>query len=174
MKPLSSIAPLAALFLLSDPFAAVLAEQRHVTKYQPGFTEEAACYRYEYREEYVPGNSQSKGYVKSHRDKVEVSSGNSNEEGNSEHNYNQQQARNNDVHLAHHGQQPQVINVYPARPVQQAAQVPQGDTNDCKSGTVLGAIAGGAGAFGLTNGGRYSNDHLWTCLLYTSPSPRDS
>ena len=114
MKPLSSIAPLAALFLLSDPFAAVLAEQRHVTKYQPGFTEEAACYRYEYREEYVPGNSQSKGYVKSHRDKVEVSCGNSNEVGNSDHNYNQQQARNNDVHLAHHGQHPQVINVYPA------------------------------------------------------------
>jgi hypothetical protein len=165
MKPLSSIAPLAALFLLSDPFAAVLAEQRHVTKYQPGFTEEAACYRYEYREEYVPGNSQSKGYVKSHRDKVEVSCGNSNEVGNSDHNYNQQQARNNDVHLAHHGQQPQVINVYPARPVQQAAQVPQGDTNDCRSGTVLGAIAGGAGAFGLTNGGRYSNDHLWSVPL---------
>ena len=165
MKPLSSIAPLAALFLLSDPFAAVLAEQRHVTKYQPGFTEEAACYRYEYREEYVPANSQSKGYVKSHRDKVEVSCGNSNEVGNSDHNYNQQQARNNDVHLAHHGQQPQVINVYPARPVQQAAQVPQGDTNDCRSGTVLGAIAGGAGAFGLTNGGRYSNDHLWSVPL---------
>ena len=136
MKPLSSIAPLAALFLLSDPFTAVLAEQRHVTKYQPGFTEEAACYRYEYREEYVPGSSQSKGYVKSHRDKIEVPCGNSNEVGNSNHNYNQQQARQNDVHLAHHGQQPQVINVYPARPVQQAAQVP--------------------------------------CLLYTSPSPRDS
>ena len=165
MKPLSSIAPLAALFLLSDPFAAVLAEQRHVTKYQPGFTEEAACYRYEYREEYVPGSSQSKGYVKSHRDKVEVSCGNSNEVGNSDHNYNQQQAQQNDVHLAHHGQQPQVINVYPARPVQQAAQVPQGDTNDCRSGTVLGAIAGGAGAFGLTNGGRYSNDHLWSVPL---------
>ena len=165
MKPLSSIAPLAALFLLSDPFTAVLAEQRHVTKYQPGFTEEAACYRYEYREEYVPGSSQSKGYVKSHRDKIEVPCGNSNEVGNSNHNYNQQQARQNDVHLAHHGQQPQVINVYPARPVQQAAQVPQGDTNDCRSGTVLGAIAGGAGAFGLTNGGRYSNDHLWTVPL---------
>ena len=165
MKPLSSIAPLAALFLLSDPFAAVLAEQRHVTKYQPGFTEEAACYRYEYREEYVPGSSQSKGYVKSHRDKIEVPCGNSNEVGNSNHNYNQQQAQQNDVHLAHHGQQPQVINVYPARPVQQAAQVPQGDTNDCRSGTVLGAIAGGAGAFGLTNGGRYSNVHLWSVPL---------
>ena len=164
MKPLSSIAPLAALFLLSDPFTAVLAEQRHVTKYQPGFTEEAACYRYEYREEYVPGSSQSKGYVKSYRDKVEVSCGNSNEIG-SEVPTQHQQAHNNDVHLAHHGQQPQVINVYPARPVQQAAQVPQGDTNDCRSGTVLGAIAGGAGAFGLTNGGRYSNDHLWSVPL---------
>ena len=93
MKPLSSIAPLAALFLLSDPFAAVLAEQRHVTKYQPGFTEEAACYRYEYREEYVPGSSQSKGYVKSHRDKIEVPCGNSNEIG-SEVPTQHQQARN--------------------------------------------------------------------------------
>ena len=163
MKSLSSVAsPLAALFLLSP---SVLADQRHITNYQPGFTEEAACYRYEYKEEYVPGNSQSKGYVKSHRDKIEVPCGNSNEVGNSNHNYNQQQAQQNDVHLAHHGQQPQVINVYPARPVQQAAQVPQGDTNDCRSGTVLGAIAGGAGAFGLTNGGRYSNDHLWSVPL---------
>ena len=163
MKSLSSVAsPLAALFLLSP---SVLADQRHITNYQPGFTEEAACYRYEYKEEYVPGNSQSKGYVKSHRDKIEVPCGNSNEVGNSNHNYNQQQAPQNDVHLAHHGQQPQVINVYPARPVQQAAQVPQGDTNDCRSGTVLGAIAGGAGAFGLTNGGRNSNDHLWSVPL---------
>ena len=70
MKSLSSVAsPLAALFLLSP---SVLADQRHITNYQPGFTEEAACYRYEYKEEYVPGNSQSKGYVKSHRDKIEV------------------------------------------------------------------------------------------------------
>ena len=162
MKSLSSVAsPLAALFLLSP---SVLADQRHITNYQPGFTEEAACYRYEYKEEYVPGNSQSKGYVKSHRDKIEVPCGNSNEIG-SEVPTQHQQARNNDVHLAHHGQQPQVINVYPARPVQQAAQVPQGDTNDCRSGTVLGAIAGGAGAFGLPNGGRYSNDHLWSVPL---------
>ena len=39
------------------------------------------------------------------------------------------------------------------------------DDNDCKSGTVLGAIAGGAVAFSLTNGGSYSNDHLWTVPL---------
>ena len=95
MKSLSSVAsPLAALFLLSP---SVLADQRHITNYQPGFTEEAACYRYEYKEEYVPGNSQSKGYVKSHRDKIEVPCGNSNEIG-SEVPTQHQQARNNDVH----------------------------------------------------------------------------
>ena len=164
MKSLSSVAtPLAALLLVSP---SVLAEQRHVTRYPAGYTEEAACYRYEYKEEYVPGSSQSKGYVKSSRDKIEVPCGNSNEVGT---NYQPPTEptthHNNVVHLAHHGQQPQVINVYPARPVQQAAQVPQGDTNDCRSGTVLGAIAGGAGAFGLTNGGSYTKDHLWTVPL---------
>ena len=166
MKSLSSVAtPLAALLLVSP---SVLAEQRHVTKYQPGYTEEAACYRYEYKEEYVPGSSQSKGYVKSSRDKIEVPCGNSNEVGT---NYQQntqptyhQTSRHNDVHFAHHGQ-PTINNVqyYPAPPRQE----PRGrvDDNDCRSGTVLGAIAGGAGAFGLTNGGSYSNDHLWTVPL---------
>ena len=39
MKSLSSVAsPLAALFLISP---SVLADQRHITNYQPGFTEEA-------------------------------------------------------------------------------------------------------------------------------------
>ena len=161
MKSLSSVAsPLAALFLLSP---SVLADQRHITNYQPGFTEEAACYRYEYREEYVPGSSKSKGYVKSHRDKIEVPCGNSNEIG-SEVPIQHQQAHNNDVHLAHHGQ-PTINNVqyYPAPPRQE----PRGrvDDNNCTSGTVLGAIAGGAGAFSLTNGGSYSNDHLWTVPL---------
>ena len=163
MKSLSSVAsPLAALFLLSP---SVLADQRHITNYQPGFTEEAACYRYEYKEEYVPGNSQSKGYVKSHRDKIEVPCGNSNEIG-SEVPTQHQQARNNDVHLAHHGQ-PTINNVqyYPAQPYQQPQAKGRVDDNNCKSGTVLGAIAGGAGAFGLTNGGSYTKDHLWTVPL---------
>ena len=167
MKSLSSVAtPLAALFLLSP---SVLAEQRHVTRYQAGYTEEAACYRYEYKEEYVPGSSQSKGYVKSSRDKIEVPCGNSNEVGtnyqpNTQPVYNQPTTSlHNDVHLAHHGQ-PTINNVqyYPAPPRQ---QVRRGDDNNCTSGTVLGAIAGGAGAFGLTNSGSYSNDHLWTVPL---------
>jgi hypothetical protein len=165
MKSLSSFAtPLAALFLLSP---SVLADQRHVTKYQAGYSEEAACYRYEYKEEYVPGNSQSKGYVKSNRDKVEVPCGNSNEVGSVKHHYNQ--PANDSVQLAqHNNRQPVITNVqYHTAPQYQPQpqQARQGDTNDCKSGTVLGAIAGGAGAFGLTNGGRYSNDHLWSVPL---------
>lgn len=165
MKSLSSVAtPLAALLLVSP---SVLADQRHVTRYQAGYTEEAACYRYEYKEEYVPGSSQSKGYVKSSRDKIEVPCGNSNEVGT---NYQPPTEptthHNNVVHLAHHGQ-PTINNVqyYPAQPYQQPQAKGRVDDNDCRSGTVLGAIAGGAGAFGLTNGGSYTKDHLWTVPL---------
>ena len=171
MKSLSSVAtPLAALFLLSP---SVLAEQRHVTRYQAGYTEESACYRYEYKEEYVPGSSQSKGYVKSSRDKIEVPCGDSNEVGTNyqppTETYSQPtNSHQNVVHLAHHGQ-PTINNVqyYPARPYQPQPeqQARRGDDNNCTSGTVLGAIAGGAGAFSLTNGGSYTNDHLWTVPL---------
>ena len=40
--------------------------------YQRGYSQEESCYRYEYREEYIPGTSRNPGYVKTHRDKVEV------------------------------------------------------------------------------------------------------
>jgi uncharacterized protein YcfJ len=33
---------------------------------------EESCFKYEYREEYVPGTRKNPGYVKSYRDKVEV------------------------------------------------------------------------------------------------------
>ncbi len=59
---------IASLFLLgvSTP---VLAEQ---TDYRPGGMAEETCFKYEYREEYVPGTRNNPGYVKSYRDKVEV------------------------------------------------------------------------------------------------------
>jgi hypothetical protein len=47
----------------------VMASGKH---YQRGYFEEETCYRYVYREEYVPGNSSRPGYVKSFREKVEV------------------------------------------------------------------------------------------------------
>ncbi len=39
---------------------------------QKGYAFETKCFRYEYREYYVPGNSISRGYVKSYKEKVSV------------------------------------------------------------------------------------------------------
>ena len=58
---------LATLLALTP--TAVLAEQ---TDYRPGGMSEESCFKYEYREEYVPGTRKNPGYVKSYRDKVEV------------------------------------------------------------------------------------------------------
>ena len=40
---------------------------------QKGYAYENKCFRYEYKEEYIPGNSMSPGYVKSYREKVSIS-----------------------------------------------------------------------------------------------------
>ena len=39
---------------------------------QKGYAYENKCFRYEYRETYIPGNSMSPGYVKSYREKVSI------------------------------------------------------------------------------------------------------
>ncbi len=39
---------------------------------QSGYAYEHNCFRYDYREEYVPGTSRSPGYVTSHREKVRI------------------------------------------------------------------------------------------------------
>ena len=39
---------------------------------QKGYAYENKCFRYEYRETYVPGNSMSPGYVKSYKEKVSI------------------------------------------------------------------------------------------------------
>ena len=61
---------LAALLALT-PVSAFAGE------YDPGGYSEEVCYRYEYREEYVPGTRHNPGYVKSYEDKVEVPCGGS-------------------------------------------------------------------------------------------------
>ena len=58
---------LATLLALTP--STVLAEQ---TSYQPGYSSEENCFRYEYREEYIPGTSKSPGYVRSYREKVKI------------------------------------------------------------------------------------------------------
>ena len=39
---------------------------------QEGYAYENNCFRYEYREQYIPGNSMSPGYVKSYNEKVSI------------------------------------------------------------------------------------------------------
>ena len=39
---------------------------------QKGYAYENKCFRYEYREDYIPGNSMSPGYVKSYKEKVSI------------------------------------------------------------------------------------------------------
>ena len=60
---------IALITLLALTPTAALAEQ---TEYRPGGMSEETCFKYEYREEYVPGTSETPGYVKSYKDKIEV------------------------------------------------------------------------------------------------------
>ena len=39
---------------------------------QKGYAYENMCFRYEYRETYIPGNSMSPGYVKSYNEKISI------------------------------------------------------------------------------------------------------
>ena len=41
-------------------------------KSQEGYAYEKQCFHYEYREQYIPGNSMSPGYVKSYNKKVSI------------------------------------------------------------------------------------------------------
>tara|TARA_B100001996_G_scaffold187399_1_gene143368 strand:+ start:214 stop:657 length:444 start_codon:yes stop_codon:yes gene_type:complete len=45
---------------------------REVYASQRGYAYEKKCFRYEYREKYIPGNSMSPGYVKSYNEKVSI------------------------------------------------------------------------------------------------------
>ena len=45
---------------------------REAYESQKGYAYENNCFRYEYSEQYIPGNSISPGYVKSYREKVSI------------------------------------------------------------------------------------------------------
>ena len=45
---------------------------REAYESQKGYAYEKNCFRYEYSEQYIPGNSISPGYVKSYREKVSI------------------------------------------------------------------------------------------------------
>ncbi len=180
MKTLPTLTAL-ALFTPTVAFAEPI---MHTVGGDPlGFTEQAACYRFQYREVYVPGTSQSPGYVDTSRDKIEVPCGwvgvepqvtqyptrpskvvhpqptHNHESVHVAHGYGYQQASsppviiNNDRN--HSSQSP------PGNTNITLQQPQQGDGNNCAAGTILGAIAGGAAGAGLGSG----NDLYWSIPL---------
>ena len=69
---------LIATLILAAPFQVKAYESigdrsnRQAYDSQKGYAYENKCFRYEYREEYIPGNSMSPGYVKSFNAKVSI------------------------------------------------------------------------------------------------------
>ena len=100
---------LAALLALT-PVAALADE------YQPGYSASRSCFKTEYREEYVPGNEDSPGYVKSWKDTVEVAC----------------EERQVNVHSHGRPQYSRHVTVYE-----------DVDENSCVEGSLLGGILGG-------------------------------
>ena len=100
---------------------------QEVYESQKGYAYENKCFRYEYKEQYIPGNSMSPGYVKSYREKVSIPC---NSKGNAFNHY-------------HHKNEPQTSYVkYKPAP-------------KCNESTTLGALIGGGIAASLSKSDAY-------------------
>ena len=100
----------------------------NVYESQRGYAYENKCFRYDYREYYVPGNSISPGYVKSYKEKVSVPC---NEKTSLSNHYNY-----------HHIQKTSYANHRPSP--------------KCSSSTTLGGLIGGGIAATLSKSDAYS------------------
>ena len=99
---------------------------REAYESQNGYAYENKCFRYEYREQYIPGNSMSPGYVKSYNEKVSIPCNN-----------------HRKVFNYHHKPKPQTSYVkYKSAP-------------KCTSGTTLGGLIGGGLAASLSKRNAY-------------------
>ena len=63
---LGGFLPVSAFESIGDP------SNRQAYESQKGYAYENNCFRYEYRETYIPGNSMSPGYVKSYNEKISI------------------------------------------------------------------------------------------------------
>ena len=99
---------------------------REAYESQKGYAYENKCFRYEYREEYIPGNSMTPGYVKSYNEKVSMPC-----------NYHRK-----------------VFN-YHDKPETQTSYVKQKPAPKCTISTTLGGIIGGGLAASLSKQDAY-------------------
>ena len=100
---------------------------REAYESQKGYAYENKCFRYEYREQYIPGNSMSPGYVKSYREKVSIPC-------NSERN---------------------VFNHYHHKDEHQTSYVKYKSDPKCTGSTTLGGLIGGGIAASLSKSDAY-------------------
>ena len=94
---------------------------------QKGYAYENKCFRYEYREQYFPGNARSPGYVKSFSEKVSIPC-------NSDRN---------------------VFNRYHHKPEPQTTYVKYKPVPKCTGSTTLGGLIGGGIAASLSKSDAY-------------------
>ncbi len=122
-----------ATFILALPFPVVAYENigdrsnRVAYDSQTGYAYENKCFRYEYREEYIPGTSMSPGYVKSYNEKVSIPC-------------------NNDR---------KVINPYHHKTEPQASYMKYKTAPKCTGSTTLGGLLGGGLAASLSKKDAY-------------------
>ena len=72
MKILIAVLILGASFPVNANESNGVFNNRRAYESQNGYAYERNCFRYEYREQYIPGNSISPGYVKSYNEKVSI------------------------------------------------------------------------------------------------------
>ena len=124
---------LIAVFILVVPFQVKAYESvgdrsnRQAYNSQKGYAYENKCFRYEYKEEYIPGNSMSPGYVKSFHEKVSIPCQNHNN----------------------------VFNHSPYKTNSQNSYVRYNEVPKCSGSTVLGALIGGGIAASLSENDAY-------------------
>ena len=100
---------------------------KEVYESQNGYAYEKKCFRYEYREQYIPGNSMSPGYVKSYSEKVSISC-------------------NNDS---------KVFNHYHHKTDSQTSYLEYKPAPKCTGSTTLGGLIGGGIAASLSKSDAY-------------------
>ena len=125
---------LIAILIIAAPFQVKAYEgigyrsNRQAYDSQKGYAYENKCFRYEYSEEYIPGNSMSPGYVKSFNEKVSIPC-NSNGK---------------------------VFNHYHHKVKPQTSYVKYDPAPKCTGNTTLGGLIGGGIAASLSKSDAYS------------------
>lgn len=124
---------LIATLILSASFPVNASERigdhsfREAYESQKGYAYENKCFRYEYREKYIPGNSMSPGYVESYNEKVSIPCN------------------------SHR----KVFNYYHHKPEPQTSYVKYKPAPKCTGSTTLGGLIGGGIAASLSKRDAY-------------------